>query len=48
VLAEPTLLDFPIGVRKIACGSTHTVALAGLIRNALAMKGISFKRFHFF
>ncbi|XP_059474817.1 probable E3 ubiquitin-protein ligase HERC4 [Neocloeon triangulifer] len=28
VLAEPTLLDFPIGVRQISCGSAHTLLLA--------------------
>lgn len=37
MLAEPTLLDFSIGVRKIACGSTHTVVLAGLIKNICAI-----------
>jgi hypothetical protein len=37
VLAEPTLLDFSIGVRKIACGSTHTVVLAGLINSNIAL-----------
>lgn len=26
------LLDFHIGAKKIACGSTHTVVLAGLIK----------------